>query len=147
MYNSLKEFSHMTVKKRCWIVSSLEQKQHNLLPFQFILIKLSLVTITSLFRYHINILIFKGIFNFHRCFSNCTLPLLISALYIELTVNVPDCVKFQRKTSALLFNWTWLMRATKLGHKFRLRPVKVGLKDTLRGTRSKTVFHAFSSQY
>ena len=34
--------------KRCWIVSSLSQKQHFLHPFQFRLAKLSLVRITSL---------------------------------------------------------------------------------------------------
>ena len=71
-------------------------------------------------------------------FVKCTLPLLISALYIELTVNVPGWVRFQRKASALLFNWTWLMRATKSCHKYRLWPVNVRLKDMLRGTRSKT---------
>ena len=94
--------------KRCWIVLSLEQKQHYLLPFQFRLAKLSFVKITPLFKYHINILIFKGIFSFHKCLSNCTLPLLISALYIELTVNIPNWFKFHRKTSALSFKWTFL---------------------------------------
>ena len=66
------------------------------------------------------------------------LPLLISALYIELTVNVPDWVKFQWKTLALLFKWTWLMRATKSCHKLRLWPIKDRQNDTLRGTWSKT---------
>ena len=124
--------------KRCWIVLSLEQKQHYLLPFQFRLAKLSFVKITPLFKYHINILIFKGIFSFHKCLSNCTLPLLISALYIELTVNIPDWFKFHRKTSTLSFKWTWLMRATKSCQKYRLWLVNVHLKDTSRGTRSKT---------
>ena len=135
--------------KRCWIVWSLEQKQHSLLPFQFLLIKLSLVRITPLFRYHINIFILRGIFNFHRCLLNCTLPLLISALYIEPTLNVPDWVKFQWKTLALLFKWTWLMRATKPCHKVSEWPLKVFVKDTLRGTLSNTdaTSHAFSSQY
>ena len=124
--------------KRCWIVSSLEQNQHCLLPFQFRLAILSLVRITPLFNYHINILIFRGIFSFHKYLLNFTLPLLISALYIELTVNIPDWFKFHRKTSTLSFKWTWLMRATKSCHKVSVWPVKVLLKDTLRGTLSNT---------
>ena len=127
----------------------IREKQHNLLPFQFLLIKLSLVRITPFFRYHIKILIFRGIFSFHKCLSNCTLSLLISILYIELMVNVPAWVRFQQKASALLFNWTWLIRVTKSCHKYRLWPVNVRLKDTLRGTRSKTdaTVAYFSSQY
>jgi hypothetical protein len=52
-------------KKRCWIVSSLWQKQQTLLPCQLHFGKLSFVRITPLCKYHINIFIFKGAFNFH----------------------------------------------------------------------------------
>ena len=120
--------------KRCWIVSSLEQNQHCLLPFQFRLARLSLVKITPLFEYHINILIFRGIFSFHKYLSNCTLPLLISALYTEqLMVNIPDWFKFHLKTSALSFKWTWLMQATKSFHKVSVWPVQywIGLDIAL----------------
>ena len=128
----------MAIKKEMWIVSSLEQKQHCLLPFQFRLARLSLVRIAPLFKYHINILILRGTFSFQRCLSNCTLPLLISTLYIELMVNILDWFKFHWKKSALSFKWTWLMRATKSCHKLRLWPIKDRQNDTLRGTWSKT---------
>ena len=133
-------------KKRCWIVSSLEQKQHCLLPFQLCLARLTLVRTTPRFKYHRNIFSFRGIFNFHKYLSNCTLPLLISTLYIkisnlyiELTVNIPDWFKFQWNTSLLLllFKSTCPMRATKLCHKVSVCPDKDLLKDTKRGTLSK----------
>lgn len=55
----------MTIKEKVFeylMVSSLIQKQHFLLPFQFRLAKLSFVRTTPLFEYHIKIFIFKGNF-------------------------------------------------------------------------------------
>ena len=63
---------------------------------------------------------------------------IISALQVELTVNIPNWFKFHGKTSVLSFKKTWLMRATKSCHKVSAWPVKVLLKDTLRGTLSNT---------
>ena len=53
-------------------------------------------------------------------------------------VNIPDWFKFHQKTSALSFKRTWLLRATKSCHKVCVWPVKVLLKDTLRGTLLNT---------
>ena len=60
-------------KKRCAIVSTFVRKQHCLLPFQLRLAKLSFVRITPRWSSQINILTFKGIFNFHTSGGLCTL--------------------------------------------------------------------------
>ena len=53
-------------KKRCWIVSLRSQKQHFLLPDQFLLAKLSLVKITPCWRYQRKKFINKGCFLIHQ---------------------------------------------------------------------------------
>jgi hypothetical protein len=47
-------------KVRCCTVSKLLQKQHLSLPCQFLLTKLSLVSIASLYNNHMKTLIFNG---------------------------------------------------------------------------------------
>jgi hypothetical protein len=62
------------------MLSSLQQKLHCLLPFQLHFARLSLVTTTPLYTYHMKILIFSGIRTFHNFFLFVfTTPLLINA--------------------------------------------------------------------
>ena len=69
-------------KKICWIVSSAQQKLHVLLPFKFLLARLSFVSTAPCFKYHIYILIFNG--NLSCQISPVTLmPLLIMCLYMK----------------------------------------------------------------
>jgi hypothetical protein len=88
-------------KNKCLIVSFLWQKQHCFPPFQFSHARLSFVKITSLYMYHINILIFKWIFRLHIILFRITISLLIKARYKEWTKNLPCWCKFQRNKSAL----------------------------------------------
>ena len=76
-------------KKRCAIVSSSMQKQHCLLPFQLRLAKLSFVRITPWWSSQINILTFKGIFNFHTGLFMGRTRISNRAEYIERTENCP----------------------------------------------------------
>lgn len=71
-----------------------------MLPCQLRLARLSLVSTTPLRRYHMKILTFSGIFDFHISLILSTgISECESARYIESTVKDPDVVRFQRNTS------------------------------------------------
>ena len=91
------------------------QKQHNLLPFQFLLAKLSLVRMALFFKNHKKTLIFKG--NFVRQISYVTLiPLLSRTRYRDFTVKVPFLFKGHKIEALPACNLTFAMRATRLCH-------------------------------
>jgi hypothetical protein len=68
--------SYVHLKNWCFIVSGMLQKQHVLLPFQFLPTKLSFVKVTTLLRYHIKTFILKGILSFQRSLLSIPTPLL-----------------------------------------------------------------------
>jgi len=113
------------------------QKQQVLIPFQFLLDKLSFVRITTLLGYHINIFVLKGIF---ICQISCValIPLLTMCLYIELTVKIPFLFKFQRNRSLPSFKLTCTSRATRLYHSVNLSPTRDLRKETLSGFELST---------
>ena len=86
-------------RKRCLIVSSRSQKLHLVGHVQLRFAKLSLVNITCLCTNHINTLIFKGTLTFQTCLDLGIELELITSRYIDLTVNSPDLVTFQRNLS------------------------------------------------
>jgi hypothetical protein len=96
------------LKNKCFIVSTWWQKTHFLLPCQFHFARLSLVKTTPLCRYHPNTFIHNVIFNF----QSLLLLILsigtsgkISALYIEVTKNLPFSCRFQRNSSCPVYSW------------------------------------------
>lgn len=107
-------------------------------PVQFLLAKLSLVRITSLFKYHIKILIFIGNF---VCQTSCdTLtPLLINASYIDLTVKVPDALKPQTNTSRSWSKLTCCKEATIRCQFIKFLPTKFLRKEIFSKGELKTV--------
>ena len=80
--------SIMTIKEKMLDGFKFITKQQTLLPFQFLLARLSFVKITPLFRNHTKILFFRGIF---ICHISCVTfkPLLTRNLYIKLTEKDP----------------------------------------------------------
>ena len=107
-------------------------KLHTLLPIQFRLAKLSFVSNAPLFKYHIKILIFKGIF---ACQIFCVtfIPLLTRFLYIECTVKQPLACRDQMKVSLpsckLMFNNISTIRSQSCS----LSPTKALLKEIFSG--------------
>jgi hypothetical protein len=73
------------VKNKWWIVSDSLQKQHFWQPFHLRFAKLSFVSNTLLLRNHIKILIFSGIFNFHKYFRRNGVWPFIRSRYNDLT--------------------------------------------------------------
>ena len=94
--------STMTIKEKMLDGFKFIQKQQTLLPFQFLLARLSFVKITPLFRNHMKILFFRGIF---ICHISCVTfkPLLTRNLYIEFTEKDPFLCKPQ--TTYLTYCW------------------------------------------
>src|SRR3990170_7717412 len=102
--NAIWTVRHMTFangqsRKKCLIVSSRSQKLHLVGPVQLRFTKLSLVKITYLWTNHINTLIFKGTLTSQTCLELGIELELITSTYIDLTVNAPDLVSFQRNSS------------------------------------------------
>ena len=121
------------VKNKWCIVSSWSQKQHFLHPCQFLRTRLSFVRITLRYRNHIKILIFSGTFIFQMNLRwEDTWP-LIKSRYKDWTVNLPEGVKSQEKTSFSFDSWTSIKRESKWVHLFHLLPVNDLLKDKLTG--------------
>ena len=120
------------------MVSLQLQKLHNLLPCQFLLTKLSLVRVTPLQRYHIKILILRGILRFQSVLCVVILLLFNMALYMDCTVKTPLLVSFHLKMSLLLFSRICAMRLTRLCQRFRLCPLSDLRKETLSGILSNT---------
>jgi hypothetical protein len=118
------------------MVSSLLQKQQTLLPFQFLLARLSFVKITlflgTTWRF------FKVIF---ICHISCVTfkPLLTRNLYINFTENDPFLCKPQANLSGILLSVTCIILASRLRHSVSFVPTKALLKDTFRGTVCKNL--------
>ena len=90
-------FARWHSKNKCWMFSSLLQKQHFPSPFHFLLSKLSLVRITPFLRYHKKILIFIGSLNFQAIQSSCALCSFTRFVYIDLTEKIEFWFAFQTK--------------------------------------------------
>lgn len=86
-------------RNKCSIVSTSSQNQHFLHPFQFLLARLSLVNKILLYRNHIKILIFIGIFIFHKYFVGKRGCSFIRSSYMDLTENTPFSVSFHMNLS------------------------------------------------
>jgi hypothetical protein len=123
----------MTFKNKCWIVSSLLQKAHDVLPVQFLWTRLSLIRITPLFKYHKNVLILRGNLSFQMSLLCQILPMVMS-LYIVRTLKIPFSLSPHLNTSSLSFSLTWAILDTRLYQEWRLSLVKHLLKDMFRRT-------------
>jgi hypothetical protein len=121
------------------VFDSYGKKQHCFSPFQFRLVRLSFIKTTSLYMYHIKILIFKRIFSLHIILFLITIPLFINAIYIEWTENLPCRCKFQWNKSALLFKRTSKILVTWLCESTRLFPVNFLRNETFSGTLLRTL--------
>lgn len=127
----------MHPKKR-WLMDSIElQKLQYLLPFQFLLTRLSFVKITPFFKYHMKILIFNGSLN---CQISCVTLILVLTrrLYMDLTENTPFL--WRDHTNIFLPSWrfTCTILVTRSCHSKSLAPTKDLLKDILSGDVLKT---------
>lgn len=100
-------------RKRCFIVSLLSQKQHLGLPTHLLLIKLSFVSMTPLWRNHIKILIFSGTLIFQICEEVGIVPVLMVCVYIDFTVKLPLVVNFQWILSGWSDSCTFISLLTK----------------------------------
>ena len=113
-------------KNKCLIVSSWWQKMHCELPCQFLLIRLSLIRITPLRRYHAKIFVFNGIFKRQIILLLSTGTSSWSkALYIESSVNWPFFCRFHRNTSAPGDNWIVDRRCNNVFHDSSLVPINL----------------------
>ena len=112
-------------KNKWLIVSSLWQKTHLLLPWQFRFARLSLVRITPRRRYHAKTLFFSGIFidQIFLLLSTGTSG-WISALYILSTVNLPLLCKLHRNSSVPCVKLTEPSRCSNSCHAVNLGPTR-----------------------
>jgi hypothetical protein len=124
--------------KRCWTVSFWSQKQHFSVPCHFLLIKLSFVNRTLLFKNHIKTLIFSGTFIFQRYLWRYFVWSSILSRYMDLTVYYPDFVNPHLKTSLIVVNWTSINREQRWIHLFTRFPDNACRKPMFRGVWDKT---------
>jgi hypothetical protein len=80
-----------------------------------------------------NILIFNGIFNFHKFFRKPMLCPFIRSRYIDLTVKMPESLSLQTKLSGLFLKCTPMSCWQRVIQRFHLCSFKVRLKVILRG--------------
>jgi hypothetical protein len=113
-------------------------KIHNLFPLQFRLAKLSLVSTTPRFKYHIKILIRSGAFSFQNIVLCLTRVSVIKALYIELTLNIRFWRRPQMNLSCTSFSLICATLATSLNHKVRLLTTSPLQKAMFSGIEQKT---------
>jgi hypothetical protein len=123
---------------KCSTVSSESQKQHLVHPCQFHLARLSLVNTTLLFKNHIKILIFNGIFNFHKYVRKNLVWPFIKFKYIDLTVKARVDITFQINLSRLSDSWTIINLWHKCNQSFHLLSVNTLLKAIFRGVFANT---------
>ena len=116
-------FAYLHSKNRCWIVSKLLQKQQYLLPCQFLLAMLSLVSITPFLRNQRKILILSG----------SLMSLVMRYLCIDLTVKLPLLLKVHVIVSFPACRFTFAIVVIRLFHSNNLFPISALLKETLRG--------------
>jgi hypothetical protein len=128
-------------KKRYFIVSLWWQKSHFFasLPIAFCKAIFGENHPTTR-RYHVNALVFSGIFIFPNFKLLSTgISGWIQALYIEATENIPLPVRFQRKTLDPWDNWTESRRCNKSFHDACLVPKRLRRNDTFGGEVSNTL--------
>ena len=115
------------------------QKQHLALPFQFLLIRLSFVSVTPFFKNQRKVLIFSGTFIFQDLQNARVVSLVIRFEYMDFTVNKPFLFGNQTKASFSLVKATSATLLTSCSHWVNLLPNKDLLKETLRGLELSTL--------
>jgi len=120
---------HKISNRACKVVAKEQMlNRHNLtLHCQFLLAKLSFVTVTPFFRCHKTILILSGIFNFPRGLLPEGTPSWIKFECMYKTMNMQFLVRFHRKISFTSFD-------TRSSQTILFVLTKPRLKDTLSGT-------------
>jgi hypothetical protein len=98
-------------KNRWWIDSFNIHATHCRQPFQCFFTKLSVVRAILFIRYHIKILILRGILIFQMGWFLGTTCGLLRALHIDHTVNFPCRCKDQIKISLWSFSWVMVIKA------------------------------------
>ena len=86
------------------------QKQHLALHFQFLLIRLSLVSVTPFFKNQRNILIFSGTFIFEDLQNVGVASLVIIFEYMDFTVNKPFLFAGDLQGTYWTRNWARLSK-------------------------------------
>jgi hypothetical protein len=132
---------------KCWIVSSLSQKQHVLLPYHFLLIRLSFVRITLRCKNHMKILIFSGTFSFQIYLRRYVVCPFNMSRYMDLTIYPHDTVKFQINTSSSAERFTLTSRPSKCNHLVHLYSVRFLLKATITRIRHLQLRHFYVAPY
>ena len=107
-------------KKWCCIVSLRLQQQHFKLPFHRRLIKLSLVRVTPLIKYHIKILILSGNFSFQIVWLCGIILVVVIALYIDRTEKNMFCCRDHTKLSLWSYSWISITLATSWCHENKI---------------------------
>ena len=119
--------------KRCLIVSFCSQKQQLVLPLQLRLSKLSLVSMTPLYRNNINILILRGTLILQIGTDVGKIPIFIICEYMDLTENSPFLVKIHVILSDCSDKCTCMILSTKCNHASQRGPTKARLNCILSG--------------
>ena len=109
------------------------QKQHLGQPFHFLLIRLSLVSVTPFFRNQRKILILRGTRIFQAKQLDGVPSLSIKFRYIDFTVYLCCLFRFHTKISFSLLSSMLVTFPTSSIHCFNLSPDKPLLKEILRG--------------
>jgi hypothetical protein len=75
----------------------------------------------------------QGYFHFPNIFLRYLVSSFRRSKYIDLTVNIPEVVKFQVKLSFSFVNSTLISRCTRCSHIFHRFPVRVRRKAMFKG--------------
>ena len=126
-------------RKRCFTDSLWSQKQHLVLPTQFLLVRLSLVRITPLWTNHIKILIRSGTLIFQKWNDLDSGPVPIKSRYIDFTEKTPVVFNFQWIVSSRSDSWTSINLQTSCNQASHRSPTRDLLKWILSGTEFNTV--------
>jgi hypothetical protein len=108
-------------------------KQHDSLPFQILLIRLSWVRITFRWGNHMKILILSGTFIFQIYYFRYFVSSSRWSKYIIFTVKIPKDVKPHTKISFSSFNWTWSSCCSSCRHNLQQLSLSVRRKLMFRG--------------